>query len=325
MNAQPATSPAYSKPDDTPADTDILVFWLWRDLRWRRRMALAFGLIGVGLVLQWYTGSVLIGLLPLAGGNALLLVRGYDNRVEFGAYAPASQWQKVERSRLDGLKQLDDRMSAWDRSWIDISNGRGVISFVGLLFLLWFFGVNAVGTAWAFLPVDAAVLLLPHWFSGTRRLMRLPDLVLKGETLRKVLADQRPERHGDWAEVLMLLKGGEHPLPDDVKLKLMPHDAPDDFLGLYAQVVVNRVQGKPYPYFYVVLVAKPGVGVRQLADEFQAPAGIVAEFEEQDGVEILVLRQKTTKTSGYHTKPSRVLELLTLGRGLAHRLPVRGH
>jgi len=307
--------------DGLTADTDTLVFWVWRDLARRRRMVLAFGLIGLGLVAQWYWGSALIGLLPLAIGNALLLVRGYDNRVEFGGYDPALQWQKVERSRLDGLKQRDERMSAWDRSLIDVTNRRGAIMFAVLLFFLWFFAVNAVGSSWGFLLVDAAVLLLPHWLTGTRRLMRLPDLMLKGDTLRKVLAELRPERRGDRVEVLMLLKGGEHPLPDDVKVKLMPDDAPDGFLGLYGQVVINRVQGKPFPYFYVVLVAKPGVGVKQIADNYQPRDGIVTEFNEEEGVEILVLRQKTTKKSGYHTKPPRVLELLTVGRELAHRLP----
>jgi len=307
--------------DGLTADTDTLVFWLWRDLDRQRRMALAFGLIGLGLVVQWYWGSLWMGLLPLVVGNELLLVRGYDNRVEFGGYDPALQWQKVERSRLDGLKQLDERMSAWDRSWLDVTNRRGAIVFAVLLFFLWFFAVDAVGSAWGFLLVDAGVLLLPHWLTGTRRLMRLPDLMLKGDTLRKVLAELRPERQGDRVEVLMLLKGDEHPLPDDVKVKLMPDDAPDGFLGLYGQVVINRVQGTPFPYFYVVLVAKPGVGLKPLADNYQPRAGIVTEFKEEEGVEILVLRQKTTKKSGYHTKPARVLELLTLGRELAHRLP----
>jgi len=76
-----------------------------------------------------------------------------------------------------------------------------------------------------------------------------------------------------------------------------------DFLGLYGQVVLNDVQGTSYPYFYVVLVAKDGFGLRDAYQQFQPDEDITKEFKREDQVEVMVIRQYTTDKSGYHTKP----------------------
>ncbi len=310
--------------DGIAAQQDTVVYWLWRNLAYPKRMAIAFGLIILGLLLQWYSGEVFAGVIPLIAGNALLLVRGYDNRVEFKGYDPTEQWQRVARSRLSDLKSLDKKMQRWDRSFIDITNPLGVVTFVFLvvaIVLLFLFASSRAEYEYLLpIPVDAAILFLPHWFTGTRRILRMPGLLIKAETLDRVLKQLRPEQQGDQVEVLMLLKGKEKTLPQDIKIKLAPEDAPKDFLGLYGQVVINPVQGRSYPYFYVVLVARPGLGLKHLADRFSPPAGTVAEYREKDGVEILVLRQFTTKTSGYHTDAEMVRALLDLGLALMHKL-----
>jgi hypothetical protein len=310
--------------DGVAPDQDTVVYWLWRNLAYRKRMAIAFGLIILGLLLQWYSGEVFAGVIPLIAGNALLLVRGYDNRVEFKGYDPSEQWQQVERSRLIDLKSLDKKMKRWDRSFIDITNALGVVSFVFLVIviaLLFLFASSRAEYAWLLpIPVDAAILFLPHWFTGTRRILRMPGLLIKAETLDRVLKQLRPEQDGDEVDVLMLLKGKEKTLPQDIKIKIAPEDAPEGFLGLYGQVVINPVQGRSYPYFYVVMVARPGLGLKDLADHFSAPEGTVAEYRTKDGVEILVLRQLTTKTSGYHTDEEMVRALLKLGLALMHKL-----
>lgn len=304
------------------SDQDTVVYWLWRDLVYRKRMAIAFGLIVLGLLLQWYSGEVFAGVFPLIAGNALLLVRGYDNRVEFKGYDPSRQWQQVEPARLTDLKHLDKKMQRWDRSFIDITNGRGLFTFALLvaLLVLSFIVIERSGEYRLLLaiPVNAAILFLPHWFTGTRRILRMPGLLIKAETLDKVL--KQAEQQGDQVDVLMLLKGKEKTLPQDIKIKIAPEEAPRDFLGLYGQVVINPVQGSSYPYFYVVMVARPGLGLKRLANGFSPPDGTVAEYKEKDGVEILVLRQFTTKTSGYHTKQETVRALLQLGLALMHKL-----
>ena len=307
-------------------EPDSLIFWILPDLRYQLRMPIAFAIILGGLLIQWYSGEPgwAAGALVILLGNLLLLVKGYDNRVEFGSWKPDLQWQAVEREALVRLTALDRRIRRWDRSFIDITNVWGILAFFLVCTGLFGAWIAFEHEPYRFLVADAAVLLLPHWFTGTRRILRLPDLVVKAETLEKALQAVRPEERGDEVQVMTLLKGKEHLLPEDIKIRLMPEGAPEDFLGLYGQVVINNVQGKSYPYFYVVLVARPGLGLEDLAREFRAPVELTSEFRREKGVEVLVLRQRTTRTSGYHTGPERVVELLVLGRELARRLVSRG-
>ncbi|WP_293815036.1 hypothetical protein, partial [Thiolapillus sp.] len=243
---------------------DTLVFWLWRNMPYNRRMLISFGLIVLGFLLQWYSGEIFSGVIPLLAGNALLLVRGYDNRVEFKGFDPGQQWQKVERRRLYELEELDRKMKRWDRSFIDITNAWGVVTFVllvaGLFMMYVFFDTHSAYQGLAVIPVDMGILLLPHWFFGTRTLQRKPGLLIKVGVLLRVL--DLAKRPGLQRDAMMLLKGKEKAMPEDVKIRLLPDDAPEDFLGLYGQVVINNVQGKSYPYFYMVLVARPGMGLQ---------------------------------------------------------------
>ncbi|WP_457675867.1 hypothetical protein [Thiolapillus sp.] len=312
------------KRHDSP---DTVVFWLMRDLAYGRRMLLAFGLIVLGFGLQWYTGEIFSGVIPLIAGNALLLVKGYDNRVEFGSFNPSRQWQTVPRERLAELEDFDRKIRQWDRSFLDISNIRGKASLAALILVL--FGLlqwiqaNPGYSRLMIIPVDIVILFVPHWFTGTRRILRLPGLLIKAETLEQVLKDVTPEEKGFQVEILMLLKG-ESRLPEDIKLKLMPENAPENFLGLYGQVVINNVQGKSYPYFYVVLVGRPGLGLSDIRQKMNPPGEILVEYKEQDGVEVLVIRQFTTRKSGYHTSKDRVDQLLRLGLEQAESLVRRG-
>jgi hypothetical protein len=121
----------------------------------------------------------------------------------------------------------------------------------------------------------------------------------------------------------MLLPGGAARIPEDVKFRVDLADRDKDFLGLYGQVVINDVQGTSYPYFYVVLVAKQGFGLGTVYREYAPPRNIVKELNTEREVEVLVIRQRTTKTSGYHTKPAAAEEILRQGLALAERVAVK--
>jgi len=297
----------------------ILVFKLLPNLNYGRRMQVSFALITLGFVIQWLTSMAFPGVLVLLAGNFLLLVTGYHNKIEFGSFTPSSQWQKVSLQRLGELADLEKKIKKWDRSLMDISNPMGLILFVVLLLLFFSWIVNSQGSS-QIMAIDAAALLLPHWLTGFRRMLRLPGLMVKVDTIKDLLATQASGADNYQLELLMLLKGSEEKLPADVKIKIMPKKALDKFMGLYGQVVINAVQGKSYPYFYMVLVAEKGSKLKSLYQSYTPPSGVISEFKRQDKMDVFIIRQKTSKTSGYHTEPERIREIFQEGLEMIEHL-----
>ena len=170
------------------------------------------------------------------------------------------------------------------------------------------------------LAIDAAVLLVPHWITGTRSILTLPRLLVQIKATRDVLdsAQQGLQRHR--VVPLMLLSGGDAKLPEDVKFRIDLKDRHEDFLGLYGQVSINEVQGTSYPYFYVVLVTRKGFGLGPVHRKYHPSPNIVAEFDLKGEVEVLVIRQRTTKNSGYHTNSGTAREILRQGLQLAEEV-----
>jgi hypothetical protein len=296
-------------------DRQVVVFLVGKSLAFNRRLAFGITLLLVGLSLQTITLQFLPGLPFLLFGTLLFLVRGYDNRVDFGKFEPDAQWERVALDKLEQLVEHDRRMARWDRSALDVTNGLGALVLLLLAVPLLLAAIQTQGPM-QILLLDALVLLIPHWLTGTRSVMRRPTLMLKAGILRQLLDEAAPLLAPHTLELLLLLQGPRK-IPADVKLKVTLESQPPEFLGLYGQIVINRVQGKPYPYFYVVLVAKPNTGLRELGRHYRPSNPLILEFKTQSEVEVLVLRQQTTKTSGYHTKPATMRQILAEGLQLA--------
>lgn len=303
-----------------PAARGIVVFKIWPSLNYNLRLAVSFLAILGGLAVQFLSSAFFPGGILLIAGNLLLLVSGYDNRVDIGKYDPSANWERVEMSKLQELLAFDRKIRKWDFSLLDVSNIAGAV-VLGMLLLclaiLWEFGFSRI------IIIDAIILLLPHWFTGIRSILVLPNLMVKAKTLRELLAKSEALLKNHQVQLLMLLKGKETQIPDDLKIKVSIAGQHPDFLGLYGQVVINTVQGKSYPYFYVVLVARQGYGMRQQFSRYSPPRNLTREFKEQDKVEVLVLRQTTTRTSGYHTNPTAIATILREGLALAEEVAVK--
>jgi hypothetical protein len=289
------------------ADRGIVVFLLWRSLSYRKRLVLSFGLILAGLIIQIVSqpflgdaGSFLAGVLPILAGNLLLLVRGYNNGVDFGRYDATSAWETADLKKLDELLALDSKIRKWDFSLIDVSNVAGGMVFAVVIGVLSFAALVTSGLT-RVLALDAMVLFLPHWITGIRSALVLPRLLIKVRTMRELLQDVDQRLKDDKVELLVLLKGKEKRLPDVIKLRVSLKSQQKDFLGLYTQVVVNEVNGTSYPYLYVVMVAKKGYGLKDAFQKFSPANGMIKEFKYQDDVEVIVIRQETTPRSGYCT------------------------
>ena len=290
-------------------DRTVVVFHVLPSIQYPRRMAAAFGLIAVGLVVQLAMMAVLPGVALIAAGTLLLLVRGYDNRVDFATFDPTAEWERVELDRLDDLVELHRQMRRWDISALDITNLLG-----GALFLLITITTAAIAIfargPLQILVIDAMVLLLPHWLTGVRSILVQPKLMVRVNTFRDVLQESAAKLANHEVNLLMLLSGSMTKIPDDLKVKIDIKDRHPDFLGLYGQVVLNEVQGRSYPYFYAVLVARRGYGLDAAKTSYSPPSNVTTEHDIQDKVEVLVIRQTTTRKSGYHTELKDAVRIL---------------
>jgi hypothetical protein len=316
--------PAAAGPGAAAADRNAVSFHLWQSLNLGPRLALSFSIIAVAFLIQ--AGLYLIGtnifLVFLAGlpflitGNLFLLVNGYDNRIDWKGFDPHSSWEVVSRDRLRRVMELDKALQRWDTSLMDVTSGRGMLTLLLFLLLTGLAAVLAPGPI-KLLGLNTFVLIVPHWFTGTKRILRLPKLLVKADATEKLLAAVEPSLAGAKVEVYMLLKGAEKKVPEDVKFRISFENQSPDFLGLYGQTTTNDVQGRSYPYFYTVMVAKKGYGLERAFNEYNPPSGITKEYGAENEVEFVVVRQQTTKTSGYHTDLAASTAIFGQGLSLA--------
>ena len=302
---------------------DVVVFHILKSMPYPRRLGLSFLLILSGMVVQAAMMTLFPGCAFVLLGSLLLVVRGYDNRVRPGKFAPEAAWEKVDRSKFGEVERLHRDMQRWDRSLLDVTNklGLGVFALLaGIIGIFLMHGMETGNPVLVILAGNGALLLFPHWFTGIRSILTHPLMVLKIETFHRVLNSKKHPLPPDVeVEYYMLMKGDAAKIPDDVKIRMRLKNQPADFMGLYGQVAGNTVNGKTYPYFYVVLVARAGFGLDRLAEAGAPPKKITREFSVENDVEVLVVRQTTTRTSGYHTKDKPAGLILKEGLELARR------
>jgi hypothetical protein len=311
----------------TAEEQGIVVFRLWKSLAYNKRIALSFFLILAGFVMQYAMISFFPGAIPILFGNLLLIVKGYDNRVNAGKFEPSAVWEKVDKSKFFEVERLHRDMKRWDRSLLDISNGLGFFSLIVILAIIgvvFFRGAMKFDDTLMIISYDAALLLLPHWITGIRSTLTKPNLMLKIKSFKSLLKEtNRPWLEGHDVDYYMMLAGDAAKIPDDVKIRINVANQHKDFLGLYGQVVTNDVNGTSYPYFYVVLVAKKGFGLQPVFQAYIPPKKMTKEFKVEDDVEVFVIRQTTSKTSGYHTKNKKMIAILKAGVALADQVAIK--
>jgi hypothetical protein len=300
------------------------------------RLAWAGGLIGAGMLMQllWRPNSpaplLLLTLPMLFVGTILLLVRGFNlkppGRLDQG------EWEKTTRDRFRQVRAMESEVKSWDEVLTDITCVSGSVIFamvaIGVV-LLWVVlqSQQELRQAATLFAVDAAVLILPHWFTGTRRGWRPVALRQQIGALEVALHSiETYEEPPCQIQPMFEMTGNDQKrTPVAARAFVRFPDGPVDFLGLQFQVALNDVQGTKYPYLYVVLIAKKSFRLlEQHLDKIRAaleskqerPKGLLGLFagEQTDGltvesssendVDVIIIRQHTTKKSGYHTDPA---------------------
>lgn len=307
----------------SPEEKGIVVFHLWPSLPYALRITIALVLIGAGMIIQALIFRVWPGALFVLCGSLLLCVRGYHQRVESGHFSPQAAWENADVSCLSGLREMERKILDWNRSFMDVTNIPGVVTLILVVapagyivsqYLL--FDFILLPPVFEILAFDLAFLLAPHWLTGLRRALRLPKLMVKVEALNALIQDAKHCLDTDQVTV-MLLRQESSRVPLDIKLKVRNPGSQKDFYGVFVRVVTNDVNGTSFPYVYAVLAAKPGYGLKKNQARGGSPEGVITEYAQKNEVETLVVRQQTTKKSGYHTKPSDAARIFDFAMKLA--------
>jgi hypothetical protein len=315
----------------------LLQFYVAPRLDYPIRMGAAGALIAAGFLCQLFLlpGNLVLVLLVslplLFVGNCLLLVRGYDTEPK--DLGSKTEWVKTTRDRFLAVRELEKEARRWDETFVDVTCYTGFFSLllIALATVVVFFVLEGDSATALWAPVFAAnvaVLLLPHWFSGTRRGWRPVELRQHVDALDPVLkvVDSYKEPPCQ-VQCMFEMKGKDkEKTPVGARVFVRFPEGPEDFLGVQFQVSLNNVQGTKYPYLYAVLVAKKGFGLTEGAvKKIRRAAGdtLRVEKSEEDEVEVVVIRQKTTKNSGYHTKPGKIREIAQTAWECSSRLVVK--
>ncbi len=302
----------------------VLQFAFAKRLAYRTRMTWALALVAVGMAAQLVWLSVLPGVPFLVVAVALSWVVGFDNALDRRGLRTDRAWRRVPFERIPSIVKLDIAMKRWDASAIDLTSPIGFLLLAVTTVLIVFATVAALvalGPAVALIvAVDAVVLVLLQWFSGMRTVHRKPDLVLKAGHIQQVVAAERAaiDAAGELHGQLLLPEGGGDEGPADARILIDVADPPGKLLSVQGQVVLNRVQGTPHAYFYCVVVAFAGDGLADFAQRF-APggSGTTIEVKTEDDMDVVVVRQTTSKTSGYETKAKKSRRLLVAALDIA--------
>jgi hypothetical protein len=302
----------------------LLQFYVAPRLAYQTRLALAGSLIACGLAVQllWPSPTLLpllaVSLPLLLAGNLFLLVRGYDLKPRGSLFA--GEWEKTTRDRFRQACQLEAQVRRWDETFADLTCTTGAVTLAvlgGAAAWIWYqLMSHARTTFWA--PVflaDAAVLLLPHWITGTRRGWRPTRLIQQVQSLETALqVIEGYEEPPCQIQPMFELSGDKESqtrIPVAARVFVRFPDGPEDLLGLQFQVSLNNVQGTNYPYLYAVIVARKSLKLvkKHLRSVARSAPSLTVEPSREDDVEVIVIRQPTTKTSGYHTKASAVRKI----------------
>ena len=322
-------------------------FIIARSLPYRARLLLLSLALLCGLAAQMFF-SFWLGLAIFVFASLLGAVKGYDAtpKTEPGSAA----WTRVTPDEYTKIKTKAEELNRWDEDFFDCTNKRGVTGiavFGALLVILYctFLIHCEVPPGYGvYMALDAAVLLVPLWFSGVREYLRKDGLVIKIKVLEDIMARLAAPSDVQVFPMLSLAKTLDGKTePEDARLLVRLLSAPKEFMGLQVQLAINNVEGVDYPYLYCVLIAKKGAGLLDGYEEFEsAPpqrsalgslmtslfgisagaggAGLVYEASTDGDVDIIVIRQYADKTSGWYTNPETAGYIVSSALEMAGKL-----
>jgi hypothetical protein len=293
----------------SPESRDVVRFFFLKNLSYTTRIRLSFFLALIGFLLQIYFLNLWSGILFIAAASLLMTAKGFDSRARLKSFSMDSKWTEVPLSKLQEIEQLRKKISKWDSSFLDVSNALGCFGLIlvlgaGIAFAKGVEFVADDSRLFLIVSADLFVLFLPLWFTGMRFILKQPVLHIKIKIVQKMsqVFKSNAKPGESFKPSLMLTRKESKTVPTDARFMIDFFDSPDGFYGLQAQININTVQGHKYPYFYCVLAAERGFGLARFQEKVDFTDKVICEYQEDKKAEVLVIRQFTTKKSGYHTK-----------------------
>jgi len=316
----------------SPEDQDTIQFYLFRNLSYTARMILYICLIVSGFITQIITVSIWPGAVFLIFAVFVNLVKGYSSApTHKSEIKSGDDWSMTSMDKILRINQIKENINKWDKDALDISNGMGCMFFgVAAVALILLFAVlmeqSGVKVAAIFM-VDAVILILSLWFNGMRikghqhLLYIKTDLIIELEKhFRKIKKEGE-----EFVPSLLLAKDKEgKEFPTDCRFNIVFDHAPADFYGILAQININVIESSKYPYFYCVLTAKAGFGLKEyMRRRDDIPKSIIMEHSEDKEAEVIVIRQRTTKNTGYHTKINTCKSIMEIALNISRNIILR--
>jgi hypothetical protein len=277
-------------------------------------------LIVAGFLIQRSTNNILAGLPFIVFCLILNLIRGISIKP---TASPALKWQEVTKDKIAAVLAQCQRVKKFRSK----SLGCFFVPAVGLLFFgifaLPFFSEAPPPFALTAAVIDALILFAGLLLSGRRSAWMPYALDVKAGIVMRILESPLVKNDPSLTAVpyLEIGRAGSGAFPNDTRILVRFKDAPEGFIGLQGQVSINTVRSSMYPYFYVVLIARPEFG---LFERFKKLAffleNVTTEKKKEGEVDVVVIRQTTTKTSGYHTDQDAQDYILSSGIKTAKRM-----
>lgn len=312
-----------------PQKQGDIKFYIAKSLPYILRMTIVMIFIIAGVLIQAFL-SFWLGLVLVVCGTGLSLIKGYQPipKTMFGT----EKWDQVTPNEYKKIKFKEEQIDKWDTDAFDVTNPRGLIFFIFIcspIIALLFFAPAVsliLGSLTVYVLVDIAVILVPHWVTGIRNYLKKDKLIIKINILEKIMDMLSAPSDVQVLPMLSTLETKEGKrVPEDARLMLKFLNAPADFLGVQVQLSINSVQGTDYPYLYCVVLAKKEEKLfnkksKIVESVIGATNNVISETQTSEDVDVLVIRQFTTKTSGYHTDLNACKNIVNASVNLARKL-----
>jgi hypothetical protein len=279
-------------------------------------------LIAAGFLIQVSTSNILAGL-PFVVFCALLnFVKSVSIKK---TVSEKNEWEEVTTKKIDEVVEHCRKVKKFR------SGNLGCL--IGFVIALVFLGgflfpvIQEISIPFPLVAtiVNAVVLLIGFALSGRKSAWIPRALDEKTRIVKRII--ESPVVKGDSSiKAIPYLeighaRQGQGTFPNDARILIKFIDAPDEFIGVQGQISINTVKSREYPYFYVVLIARQEF---RLSKKFRALKivldNITIEEKKTAEVDVVVLRQTTTKTSGYHTDQKMQEYILSNSIKVAKRL-----